>query len=86
MLMGLPNDSNATSVSLDYCDTVNSNIELFLKDKPNRMTFSLENAREDYRKFWEFIGAEGDLDAALSEFDLLYNASKAPGHEVEKPS
>ena len=84
--MGLPNDSNAVSVSLDYCDTVNSNIELFLKDKPNQMTFSLENAKEDYRKFWEFIGAEGDLDAALSEFGVHHNASKAPGHEVEKSS
>ena len=83
--MGLPNDSNATSVSLDYCDTVNSNIELFLKDKPDQMTFSLENAREDYRKFCEFIGAEGDLDAALSEFGVLYNASEAPGQAVENP-
>ena len=83
MLMGLPDDSNAMTVSLDYCDTVNSNIELFLKDKPHRMSFSLENAEEDYRKFWKAIRAKGDLNAALSEFGVLYNASKVPERKRE---
>ncbi len=64
------------SVSLDYCDTVNSNIELFLKDKTKKMEFNLENAKQDFRLFWELIGAEGDINSALSEFDTTYNASK----------
>ena len=51
MLMGLPSDSDAMTVSLDYCDTVNSNIELFLKDKPNRMTFSLETPEKTTGSF-----------------------------------
>lgn len=84
LLMGLPKNSDAMSVSLDYCDTVNSNIELFLKDKPNWMSFSLENAKEDYRKFWEMVHAEGSLEDALSEFDVLYDTSKIPEHEKRK--
>ncbi|MBE9167464.1 hypothetical protein IQ238_07980 [Pleurocapsales cyanobacterium LEGE 06147] len=82
ILLGLPKDSNPMDVSLDYCDTVNSNIDLFLKDKPNWMSFALENAKEDFQKFWNFIGAEGDIEAALSEFDITYNASPQP--EVKK--
>jgi len=74
----LPESNDAMSVSLDYCDTVNSNIELFLKDKPDWMSFSLENAKVDFRKFWEMIGAEGNLESALLEFDIAYNASKRP--------
>ena len=76
MLMGLPRDSDAMAVARDYCDTVNSNIELFLRDKPRKMVFSLENAHQDFSKFWDLIQAEGDLDAALAEFDKKYNASE----------
>jgi len=64
------------SVCLDYCDTVNSNIELFLKDKTRKMIFNLEKARQDFQEFWKLIGAEGDIDMALSEFNNAYNASK----------
>ncbi len=69
-----PNNSNLF-VSEDYCDTVNSNIELFLKDKTNKMIFNLENAKQDFKKFWNMIKAEGDFDAAISEFNILHNAS-----------
>jgi hypothetical protein len=62
-------------ICLDYCDTVNSNIVAFLKDKSRKMTFSLENARHDFRRFWTLIGAEGNLDKALAAWDVRYNAS-----------
>lgn len=74
ILLGLPDKTSPMSVSLDYCDTVNSNIELFLKDKSKKMEFSLENAKQDFRRFWELVDAEGDIDAALLEFDIFYNA------------
>jgi hypothetical protein len=76
ILLGLPRSTNALSVSLDYCETVNSNIELFLKDKPNWMSFTLETAKADFQEFWERSGAEGDLEAALTTFDMPSNASK----------
>ena len=61
------------TLAQDYCNTVNSNIRLFLKDKTHRMDFDLENARLDFPVFWDFIGAEGDMDAALAEFEVRHN-------------
>jgi hypothetical protein len=63
------------AVCLDYCDTVNSNIECFLKDKSHRLTMTLESARADFRLFWERIGAQGNLEAALAEWDVRHNPS-----------
>lgn len=74
ILQYLPDDISDMSVSLDYYDTVSSNIEHFLKDKTRKMEFNIENAKEDFKKFWELVGAEGDIDAALAEFDIAYNS------------
>jgi hypothetical protein len=69
IILGGKLDVEPVDMCLDYCETVNSNIEAFLKDKTRKLTFNLENAKEDYRRFWE-------LDAALAEWDVNYNASK----------
>lgn len=70
-------------VCRDYCDTVNTNIQSFLKDKTRQMDFRMESAKEDFRIFWERIGAEGDLEAALAEWDVAHNASGVPHPEIE---
>jgi len=75
VLRGLRRDDPPMSVCLDYYNTVNSNIELFLKDKTKRMEFNLGNSRQDFERFWSLIGAQGDLDVALLEFDTAWNAS-----------
>lgn len=77
ILMGVSENALPGSVASDYCETIEENIALFLKDKPVKMEFRLENAKRDFTLFWEMIGAEGDLDAALSEFDVTYNSSSA---------
>lgn len=59
----------------DYIYTVNSNIKLFLKDKTHKMTFHLENARDDFKVFCDLINAEGDIDAALNEWQTHHNHS-----------
>ena len=59
----------------DYVSTVTENIQHFLRDKPHTMSVRLENAKEDFQIFWEAIGAEGNLEAALSEWDIRYNNS-----------
>ena len=66
---------SAHALALDYLDTVEANIALFLKSKKNKMAFRLEHAKEDFRDFWHWIGAQGDLDKALAEWDHRYNAS-----------
>ena len=66
---------DARDVALDYIDTIETNIALFLKDKNNKMGFSLENAKADFADFWKRIKAEGELQQALQEWDVSYNAS-----------
>lgn len=68
-------DESPMDVCRHYYDTVNANIELFLKTKTNWMDFWLETAEEDFREFWDRIGATGDLSAALAEWERKYNAS-----------
>lgn len=75
ILMQAPQDSTATELARDYIDTVESNIALFLKDKSHTMQFDLANATEDFTRFWQRIQAQGDLDAALAEWAISYNAS-----------
>lgn len=79
ILLGLSEAPPPLQLALDYCETVNSNIEMFLKDKPRKMVFQLENAERDFRQFWQLIGAKGDLTKALGEFKVSYNASNSSG-------
>jgi len=58
-----------------YYDTVNANIELFLKDKSKCMEFQLETAEEDFRAFWSRIEATGEVSTAVCEWQRQYNAS-----------
>jgi hypothetical protein len=82
VLAGNADQADALEIALDYCDTVNSNIEFFLKDKPRQMTFSLEGAGHDFPEFWSLIEAEGDLDGALKEWRIAHNASR----ELDRPA
>ena len=75
ILWHCPKDATPLDVALDYCDTVEENIRLFLRDKQNKMDFPLEEARERFPEFWRRIAAEGDLAAALGEFDVRHNAA-----------
>lgn len=75
IIFGRNSQVSGLSVGLDYCNTVNSNISLFLKDKDKKMDISLEHIKEDFVRFWEAIGAQGNLKAALAEFDVKYNAT-----------
>ena len=76
---GLPLETDPLDLCLDYCDTVTSNIDAFLKAKTRQMNFKLETAKEDFRVFWERIGAQGDLSAALAEWDKSHNPSVPAG-------
>lgn len=73
-------------MALDYVRTVNRNIAAFLRDKPHTMTVRLEHAQEDFRAFWDWIAAEGDLDAALAEWDVRHDATREkPPRPPEPP-
>jgi hypothetical protein len=73
-------------MALDYVHTVDRNIAAFLRGKPHVMTVRLEHAKEDFRAFWDWVGATGDLDAALAEWDVKHDATEpAPIPPPESP-
>jgi len=65
----------ATDLAHDYIETIEANIELFLKDKTNKLEVRIESVKEDFKAFWEAISAQGDINLALKEWDTNYNAS-----------
>lgn len=66
-----------TQIAEDYIETIESNVDLLWKDKDNTMVIRLEDIKADFKKFWNKIKAEGDLDRALDEFNKTYNKSKS---------
>ncbi|SRR5258707_186120 len=76
IIMGSRKGIAPMAIALDYCDTVTSNIEMYLQDKPNKLEFNLEKAKQDFPTFCELIGAEANMGKALAEFDVRYNTSK----------
>ena len=75
ILWHCPKNATSMEVALDYCDTVEQNIRLFLRDKTNKMEFRLEDGRERFPELWQRIGAVGDFAAALAEFEVRHNAA-----------
>jgi hypothetical protein len=55
-----------------YVDTVTANIELFLADRP-RLDVHLETIVDDFDRFCDWVGAEGDLDAAHAALGERHN-------------
>tara|TARA_R110000850_G_scaffold185145_1_gene310909 strand:+ start:3538 stop:4089 length:552 start_codon:yes stop_codon:yes gene_type:complete len=62
----------------DYVHTVNKNIDFFLKSKTKKIVFDLDlDPKGQFKDFWELIGAEGNIQPALAEFDITHNAQKS---------
>lgn len=54
--------------------TINANVRVFLAERPH-ITVRLEEVERDFPAFWKWIGAEGDLAAAMAEWDVHHNAT-----------
>jgi hypothetical protein len=80
-----PADTEPLEMALDYVRTVDRNIAAFLRDKPHAMVVRLEHAKDDFRAFWEWIGATGDLDAALAEWDVRHDATELEAPPPQAP-
>ena len=68
--------SEPIDVAIDYCDTVNSNIKFFLKDKKHKILINIENIDKDFILFWKLIDAKGNINDALNEFNIRHNSHK----------
>ena len=75
ILMQEQENDSALELAHDYIETIETNISLFLKDKTHTLEFNLENAEQDFARFWQAINAQGDFEAALTEWNTSYNAS-----------
>jgi hypothetical protein len=61
-------------LALDLNRTVSSNIDYYLRDKTQTMGIDIETAGQTFPGFWQRIGAEGDLGAALKELEAHHHA------------
>jgi hypothetical protein len=62
---------------LDYWDTVNANIRIFIAGRPRAATVRLEHAAQDFATFWDDIGAEGNKEEALRQWSIPHNATQS---------
>ncbi len=79
ILLGADPEPDGLELARDYLETVEANIALFLRGKSRVLEARLEHLREDFLRFWEAIGAEGDLEAALAELAIRHNRSPEGG-------
>jgi hypothetical protein len=70
-------DVDRMDLARDLNLTLNSNIEFFLRGKSGTIRIDIEDAASSFPAFWEAIGAEGDLQAALAEFEIKHHEGKA---------
>ncbi len=75
VLLGGEAELSAEDLARDYVHTVEANIRHFLRDKSRVLDVRLHRIHDDFARFWEAIGAEGDRQAALAEWSIRYNAS-----------
>lgn len=64
-----------------FWEAENEIIRLQLQLADNRTTLHLETIKDDWRAFWQWIGAEGNYPASLAEWDTPKNTSQ---ERVEK--
>jgi len=77
ILWGVDAGVDRMAMARDLSLTMNSNIEHFLRDKSKVMRMDIETAAGTFPAFWEAIGAEGDLAAALAEFSTRHHEGTA---------
>ncbi|MEQ1840054.1 MAG: hypothetical protein ABL994_06585, partial [Verrucomicrobiales bacterium] len=65
-------EDERAAVAAFYVRMMTANLHAFLKDKPHVLNISLDSAKSSFREFWDRIGATGDLEAALSEWDVRH--------------
>ena len=75
ILLGGEQTQTPADIAEDYIDTIETNIRLFLKDKTQKMEFSLENPEHDFATFLTKISAQCDINKAMNEWKINHNKS-----------
>lgn len=69
----LLSESEKLAVVSQENETKTSAINLFLLDKTNTILIDIDDPKKAFTEFWNRIGAEGNLEKALLEFDVRHN-------------
>lgn len=64
-----PEESELTAC-LEYVNEVNAKISAALATREHSLTIDTSEIADDFRKLWQTIGAEGNLDGALDLFRM----------------
>lgn len=75
VLLGGEQGQDDRALAQDCIDTMEANIRHFLRNKTRTLSVRLESVRQDFTDFWHAIDARGDLQDALAEWEIKYNAS-----------
>ncbi len=65
--------SERYQICLDYVEHVDETIKMFLSTKSNVKVIDIKNLQERFPEFFQWIGAEGDIDKCINEFDVYSN-------------
>lgn len=68
-------EAEAERMMADMVEVITANIQLFLRDKL-WMPFRVEHHEEDWPRFWEWVGAEGNYRASLKAWNHRHNVGK----------
>lgn len=68
-------EADKHKIASDYVETIDSNIRRFLHDKTNVYEFFLEHAADQFPEFVNLVGGEGNILAAVKEFETTHNSS-----------
>lgn len=62
------------AMATDLVATITANILQFLKAMPHVEHVAVETVDRDFPRFWDRIGAAGDLSRAMAEWQMAHNA------------
>lgn len=74
------NAKELKELSEDFVDNMTHSIEAFIKRQPRKLTIDIDHISTDFKRLWDFIGAEGDYQAAINTFNKKHNHSKPKNH------
>lgn len=73
-------------VVADMVETITCNIEAFLANKSHVIKIDIDAPQQEFLRFVEMIGAEGDVEAAVAEFSVLHNKTNGKPNALKENS
>ncbi|SHE90700.1 hypothetical protein SAMN05444278_10854 [Psychroflexus salarius] len=69
------NAKQIEQISTDFVDNMTTTIENFINKQKHTLVIDIDHIENDFKTFWDFIEAKGDLQNALDSFKHNHNAS-----------